>query len=106
MEDLSDDVECDEIGSCLLEDFSGNKFYNSFMNRLTQLVVKRGDAVRVRLDNDEVVAQAAAGEESRQYESFGYGQVNAIFITKDNQMLVEIRWLNMPSEIPQVRKKT
>ncbi len=87
--DIEDaDIECDGIGELVCEDFIGNKFYNSFINRANSIIFDRGDCVKVSLSSPDKCG-----------ERFGYAQINAIFITKEDHALVEVRWINKVGEI-------
>jgi hypothetical protein len=95
-----DDIQCDGIGEILNTDEEGRKFYAAYQT--CDLAVKLGDCVRINLessDSSKADGYQETEDNEKAYEaSFGFAQVLAIFETKDEEMLIEIRWFIKPSE--------
>jgi Cdc6-like AAA superfamily ATPase len=74
------------------------RFYEAFANQSTGLCVKRGDIVRVVLDEGE------EGEDEA--DTLAIAQVLAIFINEEDFIVAEVRWFCGPSELQNdVRQK-
>lgn len=83
-----DDIDCTPLGQSIYhQSSSGLNFYESFANQATGLVVKRGDVVRVQLD------------EGTNEEEFSIAQVLSIFVNEEDIILTEVRWFYGRNEV-------
>ncbi len=85
-----DFISCNVHGEIVSETEFGTKFYTAFVNEKTGLVVRRGNIVRVSLEN----------ENDDDNNIYSIAQVLAVFLTADDELFVEVRWFDTISELP------
>ena len=85
-------IDCIGIGGIVFTDQEERKFYAEY--QVNDLNVKIGDCVRVKIEEDEI-----------SQEDFAFAQVLAVYERKDEEVYIEVRWLNRSSEIAVQHKK-
>jgi hypothetical protein len=86
-------IECSGLDEPIFTDQEGNKFFTGYS--ASDLVVRLGDCVRVKLEDDDLAHE----------EAFAFAQVLAIYEDSSQLLYIEVRWFNLPSEITAAHRK-
>lgn len=94
-------IEADPIEPSVFQDNDNNKFFLSY--RTGDLEVNLYDCVKVNLESEEDQDSDTNSNYSDIEEQYGFGQVTAIFTDVNDMLYIEIRWFELPEDLPDIK---